>query len=305
LTDPLEARVEPARADDMPAGLAEELYKAAAAEQFGLSLQQFVDALRAVGQKLNYGADAGVTTTPAQREVFLRGLHAGELALAQGCALGLDAAWAVFVARYRGPLTQAAIAITRSASMGEELADSLYSELFGMGQRDGVRWSPLSSYSGRGSLMGWLRTMLAQRHVNHFRQTRRESPLENVEVAAAAPAIATEQAELARLRAGLTRVFEALDAEERFLLSSYYLDQRTLLQIAGVLRVHEATASRKLKRVTEQVRKKLLKALETEGMSRRAAQEALGADPRDLDLNLRNLLQVREAATFLKKEGGA
>jgi RNA polymerase sigma-70 factor (ECF subfamily) len=288
LTDPLETRVEAARADDVPAGLAEELYKAAAAEQFGLSLLQFAEALRAVGHKSNYGADAGVTPAPAQREAFLRGLHTSELALAQGCALGIDAAWAAFVARYRGPLTQAAIAITRSASMGEELADSLYSELFGMGRRDGVRWSPLSSYSGRGSLMGW-----------------RESPLENVEVTAAAPAIATEQPDLIRLRAGLTRVFEALDAEERFLLSSYYLDQRTLLQIAGVLRVHEATASRKLKRVTELVRKKLLKALETEGMSRRAAQEALGTDPRDLDMNLRNLLQVREAATFLKKEGGA
>jgi RNA polymerase sigma-70 factor (ECF subfamily) len=61
--------------------------------------------------------------------------------------------------------------------------------------------------------------------------------------------------------------------------------------------------SRKLKRLTEDVRKRLLNALERRGMSRRAAQEALGTDPGELDVNLRMLLQVPQDPAFIKKEG--
>jgi RNA polymerase sigma-70 factor (ECF subfamily) len=100
-------------------------------------------------------------------------------------------------------------------------------------------------------------------------------------------------------------VLTALDAEERFLLSAYYLDRKTLLELGRVLRVHEATISRKLKRLTGDVRKKLLKALEMRGMSRRAAQEALGVDPGDVDLNLRKLLQIPETPAFIRKEGAS
>src|SRR5215469_16967510 len=115
--------------------------------------------------------------------------------------------------------------------------------------------------------------MLAQRHVNHFRQTRRESPLEEMEVAAPAEGAAPEPQQMTQLGEAVSGVLRELGAEERFVLSAYYLDQRTLLQIAGVMRVHEATVSRKLKRAAEDVRKKLLKALQAQGMSREAAPE--------------------------------
>ena len=281
-----------------------ELYRMCGAEGLGLTLADFAAALDEAGRKSNFGLPAGVSAEAHQRQTFYGGLHGRELALARACALGHEAAWTQFMAEFRGPVLQAAIGITRSSSLGEELADSLYSELFGLTQRDGRRWSPLETYSGRGSLMGWLRAMLAQRHVNHFRRTHRESPLEDVEPVASAvaepqPVQATDLAE------AVSGVLSGLDAEARFLLSAYYLDRRTLLELGGVLRVHEATVSRKLKRVTGEVRKKLLKALEKRGMSRRAAEEALGVDPGDLDLNLRKLLQAPEVPAFLRKEGGS
>jgi RNA polymerase sigma-70 factor (ECF subfamily) len=311
LEDPLavletkfDGSLDPDTDSDLDPDSLRDLYRQSGAEQFALALPEFAAALDAVGRKQNFGHPPGAPAEPHQREAFYRALHIREFALARACALGREAAWGVFIAELRGPLLQSAIAITRSSSLGEELADSLYSELFGLTERDGRRWSPLETYSGRGSLLGWLRATLAQRHVNHYRRTHREAPLEDVEpFAAAAPEPAPAQP--TELADAVTEVLTALDAEARFLLSAYYLDRRTLLELGRVLRVHEATISRKLKRVTDELRKKLLKALEKRGMSRRAAQEALGADPGDLDVNLRKLLQIPETPAFIRKEGAS
>jgi RNA polymerase sigma-70 factor, ECF subfamily len=73
------------------------------------------------------------------------------------------------------------------------------------------------------------------------------------------------------------------------------------LQIARLLRVHEATISRRLKRLTSDLRKQLLHHLQAGGLSKRGAEEALGADPRDLEINLRELLQSSQTAAFSNK----
>ncbi len=114
-----------------------------------------------------------------QQEQFFRRLKITDLVLAQACAMGNELAWERFLALYRQPLRRAAIAITGSASLGSDLADQLYAELYGLTMRDGERRCPLESYRGRGSLIGWLRTTLAQRHVDHHRRTHREQPLED------------------------------------------------------------------------------------------------------------------------------
>jgi RNA polymerase sigma-70 factor (ECF subfamily) len=93
----------------------------------------------------------------------------------------------------------------------------------------------------------------------------------------------------------------SLTPEERFLLSAYFLDQRTLLEIAQMIRVHEATVSRRVSGLTARIRKDLLRNLQATGMSRRAAEEALGTDPRDLSINLRTLLQASRPAAFLQQ----
>jgi RNA polymerase sigma-70 factor (ECF subfamily) len=188
-----------------------ELWHAAGAAQVGLSVTEFGDALLAVGAKCNFALEAGEVATAAQREAFWRALQLADLALARGCALGREAAWQQFLAKFREPLMRAAVGITKSAALGEELATALYSELFGLAERDGVRWSPLASYSGRGSLMGWLRAMLAQRHVNHIRKTHRETTLEDdAEMAAPPETPAPNQRNLQVLEAAVQSTLAAV-----------------------------------------------------------------------------------------------
>lgn len=284
--------------------LLEELWRESDAAGCGLVLAELNEILLRAGAAQNYGAAAGTIASRQQQGVFFRSLRLADLVLAQACAQGSERAWERLLQLYRQPLIRAAIAITGSDTLGRELAEQLYAELYGLTTRNGERRCPLASYRGRGSLIGWLRTTLAQRHVDHHRRSHRERQLEEFgEFDAPAPASEPEKlpAELPVLERAIEAALTRREAEERFLLAAYYLDQRTLLQIAQVLHVHEATVSRKLKRVCEDLKKQIFKNLQGFGLSRRAAEEALGADPRDLDLNLKKLLQNSQSETFQEK----
>jgi RNA polymerase sigma-70 factor (ECF subfamily) len=228
----------------------DDLWRESEADCVDLNKAELARALLAIGAKYNYGLAPGIQATRGQIGAFWRGLQLRELSLAQACALGRELAWQQFLNRYREPLTRTAIALTESASLGQELADSLYSEMFGLSSRDGQRRSPLASYAGRGSLLGFLRTTLAQRHVDYHRRTHRETALDGQDFPSVAQAPSPLSDVLSRLGKSLTVTMQALDTEERFLLSAWYLDQRTLLEIAHVMRVHEATISRKLRNET-------------------------------------------------------
>lgn len=133
----------PVRAVDIPPRLLAELWQAAEAEDCGLTEAEFGSALVTVGTKLNHGLPGGPAVDSAQKAAFYRSIHLTELALAQGCSLGRDLAWERFLRLYRNSLTQAAIAICGSSSLGQELADSFYAELYGLREVDGERRSPL------------------------------------------------------------------------------------------------------------------------------------------------------------------
>lgn len=281
----------------LPAVLIEELWAQADAEACGLSRAEFGQVLASVGAKLNHNLPPGAQPDASQQAAFYRSLHLAELALAQACALGRETAWERFVGQYRGPLIHAAVAITGSASLGEELADSLYAELYGLRERDGQRRSPLATYTGRGSLAGWLRTTLVQRFRDHHRRTHRETPLEEID-GIDSPTPASPAGETTVLARAVTHALAELGPEDRVLLAAYYLDRQTLHQIAHILGVHEATISRRLKRLVAGLHKQLLRNLCSSGLSRAAAEEALGADPRDIEINLRALLQTSQTSTF-------
>jgi RNA polymerase sigma-70 factor (ECF subfamily) len=286
----------------LPEILAKELWQRAGAQRVELTEAEFAEALEEIGAKDNFGLNSGIHATAKQREAFWRALHLEELAIARGCALGREAAWQRFLAQYREPLTKIAVVMTGVASLGEELADSLYSELFGLVEREGKRCSPLLRYSGRGSLIGWLRAVLAQRRVSLYRKTGRETALDDDIQPVAQATESPDLTQLQHLRPSLEGAISTLCAEERFLLSAYYLDLHTLQELSRVLRVHEATVSRKLKRAAEHVRKELIKALIARGLSRYAAEERLGTDPRDVDINLRKLLQNPDGDAISDKE---
>jgi RNA polymerase sigma-70 factor (ECF subfamily) len=297
--------------------LLEELWRTCEAEASGITRPAFEQIVLGIGIARNFGLETGLAAgaTPHQQAEFFVTLRMADLVLARACAAGSERAWERFIALYREPLLRAGIAITGSESLGRELADGLYAELYGLTEREGERRCPLDSYSGRGSLIGWLRTTLAQRHVDRHRKTHREQPLDETGDCPAppAPAASSEDEKALPLLAGAVREALATQGpEEKFLLASYYLDGRKLHEIAAVLGVHEATVSRKLKRAAAAVRKGIVRGLERKGMNRREAEELLEADPRDLTastasggdppardyLKLKELLQTSQPRPF-------
>jgi len=271
-----------------------ELYSRSNGAAFGLTLEAFDQALREVAKKYL------PATCPADEiHEFCAGLRLEELALARACAAGEERAWEVFLTRYRAKLYDIAGYITRESSAARELADTLYADLYGTGLRDGQRVSKLASYTGRGSLEGWLRTVLAQEYVNRYRRQRRlvsldEESEEGVQFAAPTPEPVA--AADSRVNSAVDEALAELSSEDRFILASYFLDERTLAEIARTLHVHESTISRRLDKLAKSLRKRILAALMRRGMSRQQAQEALEVDVRDLQVNIRGRL-AQEPAT--------
>jgi RNA polymerase sigma-70 factor, ECF subfamily len=280
------------------------IYEKSRGEAFGLTRPQFQSILWEIARKY-LPADA------AQSEItdLYASLRAEELALARGCAAGHELAWEVFLTRYREKLYDIAGYITKETSAARELADSIYAELYGTAIRDGQRASKLASYTGRGSLEGWLRTVMVQEHVNRYRRQRRlvsldEEAEEGVQfaIAESEPAIAVDP----RVEAAVDDVLAALPPEDRFVLASYFLDERTLAEIARTLGVHESTISRKLDKLAKSLRKQILASLGRRGMGRRQALEALEVDVRDLRVDIRSrLAQETGGPAFSKKKAEA
>jgi len=273
--------------------LFQELYEKSGGKGYGLGIAEFANVLREICSK-NLPGGAGERETAN----FLNSVKLNELALARACAAGYEPAWTEFLTRYRELLYQTALCITRDDSRGRELADSIYAELYGMKLRESAvgheRVSKLNFYTGRGSLEGWLRTVLAQEYVNRYRRQRREVSLEE-ETEAGAQFAAADPEPIStadpRLNSAIDKSLAELEAEERFILAAYFLDDRTLAEVARILRVHESTISRKLERITQNLRKQIVKFLVQSGMSTRAAEEALDLDVRDLAINVRQRLR--------------
>src|SRR3989441_6171124 len=265
-----------------------ELYQKSGAEKFGISQREFNVVLGEIGRKY-LAADA---SEPNVRELYLS-LRIEELALARACASGNEYAWETFLVRYREKLYDMALHIAREASAARELADSLYADLYGTITRDGKRASKLASYTGRGSLEGWLRTVLAQEHVNRYRRQKRfvsldEESEDGTQFAASDPEPVCVVD--SRVENATDEALADLPSEERFILASYYLDGRTLAEIARMLRVNESTISRKLEKLAKALRRQILSGLRRRGMTHRQAEEALEVDVRDLQVDIRQRL---------------
>ena len=266
---------------------AAELYARSGAAAYGMSAEQFALILEEILRK--YVANASAE----QKADFCAALRVEELALARACATGNERAWEDFIGRYRQKLHGMALHITRDGAHAAELADSLFADLYGVNARNGVRNSKLVFYTGRGSLEGWLRTVMAQEFINRYRKQKRavsldEQTEEGVQFVAKVPEPASASDE--RLETATDQALAELSAEDRFTLASYYLDGRTLAEIARTLGLHESSVSRRLDRLSTALRKRILAGLRELGMSYAQATEALEADVRDITLDLRSRL---------------
>jgi RNA polymerase sigma-70 factor (ECF subfamily) len=259
------------------------------------------------------------------REVtaFIDALHADELMLVVACEQGDEAAWTEMVEQYRTVVLSAARSSSAGAGAAEELADSVWAELYGLREReDGTRAGKLAYYSGCGSLGGWLRAVVGQLAVDRHRRTSRlvqtEEPSEFDRAAAEShegdgwrpaperdPESALAEGEAAHaVEAALAAALGGLDAEDRLLVKLYYFDGLKLKEAGAVLGVHEATASRRLTRLHAEIRKRVESLLVAgRGWTREEAARALAdASRTQSDADISAMLTTEAVPTGERRE---
>jgi RNA polymerase sigma-70 factor (ECF subfamily) len=260
------------------------------------------------------------------REVndFIDALHADELLLVVACEQGDEAAWGEMVEQYRTVVLSAARSSSAGAGEAEELADSVWAELYGLREReDGTRAGKLAYYSGCGSLGGWLRAVVGQLAVDRHRRTSRlvqtEEPSEFDRAAAEShaegdgwrpaperdPESALAESEAARaVEEALAESLGGLEAEDRLLVRLYYFDGLKLKEAGAVLGVHEATASRRLTRLHAEIRKRVESTLVAgRGWTREEAARALAdASRTQTDADIRSMLTPEAVPTGERRE---
>jgi len=264
--EPLSARSFRALIRNQP--LLNQLFADSGAASWGLHPDQFAAALELSTTK-RFG-DA--PPAAAKMEEYLSALHLKDLALACACAEGRADAWDHFVSTFRSYLRSASGAILRcppDSPASCELADSLFADLYGLGEGHN-RPSLFRYFHGRSSLKTWLRAVLAQRHVDSIRASRRFTDIDGVDghatMSASPSAIRTHLSTVGPLqdphRADLVALFRRalevalalLDARDRERLRLYYAAEETLAAIGRKLDEHESSVSRNLERTRRELR---------------------------------------------------
>jgi len=261
--------------------LVDQLFAASGAASWGLTRDLFAATLEHSASK-RFGQE---WPGAAKIEEYLSTLHLKDLALACACAEARPDAWDHFVATFRAYMRSAAGAILRcppDSPAACELADSLFADLYGLGESTNRR-SLFRYFNGRSSLKTWLRAVLAQRHVDAIRASRRFTDLDGADGHASLPA--TQHVDPRRIsnagreplqdphRTGLLTLFHRtlevalglLEARDKERLRLYYAAQQTLAQIGRKLGEHESSVSRNLERTRRELRQQVEHALRKGG----------------------------------------
>ncbi|HUO04268.1 MAG TPA: sigma-70 family RNA polymerase sigma factor [Candidatus Binataceae bacterium] len=217
-----------------------------------------------------FGGDAAFPQ-PADAEKFLGSLHCEDLALAAGCLDGDEPSWRHFVSEYSGVIDGFARSVTNDPTRAQELADSLWADLYGLKETGTQRKSPLANYHGRSPLRAWLRTVMARREADTWRETRRLVPLEAIPGGTnGVAADSNNQPDPDRARLipllgnSLDTAIAALDPKDKLRLSYYYVQEITLAEIAAIMGEHESTVSRNLARSRTEIRNQVVRTLRRE-----------------------------------------
>jgi RNA polymerase sigma-70 factor (ECF subfamily) len=252
----------------------------------------------------------GPQISEAEIAKFIDELQADDLCLIIACERGDENAWNDLVARFTTTVRSAARSASSNEDAAEDLAQSIWAELYGLRTRkDGAPASKLAYYSGRGSLAGWLRAVVGQLAVDTFRkqsrlvQTEEDTDLDRLahdasvgEVFAGIPtpedSISNRFAQT-DMQQALNTAVQELAAEDRLLVKLYYFDNLRLREAGAVLGVHEATASRRLTRIQTDLRKRVTKILIDErGWTQTETEKSFAEVAQHLDMDLETLLNI-------------
>ena len=279
--------------------------------------------LRAVADKYvlknDPGADADSITA------FLNGLHADDLLLVIACENGDQNAWNDLFEGFGATVRSAARSASSNEAMADDLAQSIWAELHGLKLReDGTPAGKLGYYSGAGSLGGWLRAVVGQlaidQHRKHGRivQTEEDSDLDRLaqldagpdgahafHTAASPEALLSQDLAAADVEKALARALAELEDEDRLLVKLYYFDGLRLREAGAVLGVHEATASRRLTRIHDEIRQSVQSVLMKEhGWTESEAARSLSEVATQLQTEIEPMLQGNTDATLQSSPAG-
>ena len=250
-------------------------------------------------------------TSKAEISKFIDEMQADDLCLIIACESGDENAWNDLVERFTATVRSAARSASANEDAAEDLAQSIWAELYGLRtKKDGKPASKLAYYSGRGSLAGWLRAVVAQLAVDTFRkqsrlvQTEEDTDLDRLardssigEGQAVLAGIPTPEESMSNrfaqtdMQQALNRAVQELAAEDRLLVKLYYFDNLRLREAGAVLGVHEATASRRLTRIQTDLRKRVAKILLDErGWTQAETEKSFAEVAQHLDTDLEGLL---------------
>jgi RNA polymerase sigma-70 factor (ECF subfamily) len=279
-----------------------------APETYGLAAPALQARVRATLDK--YLLRDAPASVPDEIDAFLDALHAGDLCLVVACEHGDAGAWEDLVNRFGPTVRSAARSAAGNEDAAEDLAQSIWAELHGLRTRaDGRPAGKLGYYSGRGSLGGWLRAVVAQLAVDQHRksarfvQTEEDAELdrlaqEDESSVSQAGELNPEDRLLAQRTArdveqALGQAIGALTAEDRLLLKLYYFDNLRLREVGAMLGFHEATASRRLARLQNDLRQSVEKILMRQhGWTKAETTRSLSAAAEHLNANLEAMLMA-------------
>jgi len=245
---------------------------------------------------------------------FVDDIRADDLCLIIACEKGDEKAWEYLVANFDSTVKSAARKISPNSEDAEDLASSIWAELYGLKHdKDGKLKSKLSYYSGRGSLGGWLRAIVSQLAVDQYRLQARlvqveesrdfenlanesSEKTENVGLIAHHdnPEDIFDEKQLAHdVSKSLNQAIAGLEAEDRLLLKLYYYDELKLKEIGQMFGYHEATASRKIVRIQTEIRKSVEKILKNQhNWSEEEVKRYLAETASKLGISLEKLVTI-------------
>lgn len=282
---------------------------ARASDSRSLDRQVLVPRISAAVEKYLLRVDAA--TPHAEISKFIDEMQADDLCLIIACERGDENAWSDLVERFTATVRSAARSASGNEEAAEDLAQSIWAELYGLRTRkDGMPASKLAYYSCRGSLAGWLRAVVGQLAVDMFRkqsrlvQTEDDTDLDRLAKDAQAgdgptilASIPNPEESLANrfaqtdMQQALTEAVQELPAEDRLLVKLYYFDNLRLREAGVVLGVHEATASRRLTRIQSDLRKRVTKILiDDRGWTQAETEKSFAEVAQHLDTDLEALL---------------
>jgi RNA polymerase sigma-70 factor len=184
---------------------------------------------------------------------FLRQIQADDLFMALACAAGNERAWWEFDQQHRSYLERVARHLAKTEVDAQEVVDHVYVELYGTRLVDGERVSKFSTYSGRGSLRGWLRTVIWHSLVDLHRMSHDEVSLDEMTENVGEGAVHATFAEpvpdgesqmidhVTRERyrkvtlSAIETAFASLEDHEKLLLLYYHVESLKLREIARMV----------------------------------------------------------------------